>query len=78
MSLFWIDVLYINLITIKERSCLAFFGFAADTFMESIKSSGLSVTRIDQGVPRGQINWNLILNADDAETYSLIRSQRNF
>jgi hypothetical protein len=36
--------------------------------MESINSSGLSVTHNDQGVPRGQINWNLILNADDAET----------
>jgi hypothetical protein len=39
--------------------------------MESINSSGLSVTHKDQGVPRGQINWNLILNADDAEAYSL-------
>ena len=44
--------------------------------MESINSSGLSVTHNDQGVPRGQINWNLILNADDVETYSLIRSQK--
>jgi hypothetical protein len=58
MSLFSIEVLCINSITIKERSCLAFFFvcFAIDTFMESINSSGLSVTRNDQGVPRGQIN----------------------
>ena len=47
------------------------FCFATDTFMESINSSGLSVTHSDQGVPRGQINWNLILNADDAETIAL-------
>jgi hypothetical protein len=68
----------INSITIKERSCVTFCCFATDTFMESINSSGLLVTHSDQGVPRGQINWNLILNADDAETYSLIRSQRVF
>ena len=40
-------------ITIKEKSCVAFFCFATDTFMELFNSSGLSVTHSD---PRDQIN----------------------
>jgi hypothetical protein len=46
------------------------------------ESGGEGITQCvcsnDQGVRRGQINRNLILNADDTETYSLIRSQRVF
>jgi len=45
---------------------LNIFCFATDTFMESINSSDSG-----QGVPRGQINWNSILNADDAKRIAL-------
>ena len=40
----------------KRKIVFNIFCFATDTFMESINSSGLSVTHIDQGVTRGQIN----------------------
>jgi hypothetical protein len=41
-----------------------FVCFAIDTFMESINSSGLSVTRNDQGVPRGQIDVDFELDME--------------